>query len=299
MHFRFRLLIVILFSLSLLVGCKSNPLGRASAPTPFPTKTLRPTFTNTPAQPTAAPPTATLPASPTPWPSPTPEPPTAPPPTPTPERPSFTVVEPLVNVRSGPGTNYPRIGQVRQGQTFEITGKNPAGDWWQFNYNGQPAWIIGRLVSARATESVPVASNIPAPPPPPRPAPTATRAPTSTPAPAYAFEQAGQVNKFPNTNPVITVWCLVWNRAGNGLVAGTLRVTGAYNPPDAHFTEQPAYNDPFEQVPINSGSKIEWPYIPGNYSVFLVDPAGNQISPAYNFTVDGEIRKFVFKWKQK
>ena len=51
-----------------------------------------------------------------------------------------------VNVRSGPGTNYAQIGRLQAGQSFAITGKNPAGDWWQFDFNGRPGWVLGELV---------------------------------------------------------------------------------------------------------------------------------------------------------
>ena len=54
------------------------------------------------------------------------------------------------NVRSGPGTTFTKIGEVQQGQSFEITGKNQAGTWWQFSFNGRPAWISGEMVSANA-----------------------------------------------------------------------------------------------------------------------------------------------------
>ena len=60
----------------------------------------------------------------TPTPSPTP-PPT---PTPTPTSPSPTVrMSGTMNVRAGPGTNYPILGQAAAGDQFPISGKNPAG----------------------------------------------------------------------------------------------------------------------------------------------------------------------------
>ncbi len=74
-----------------------------------------------------------------------------------PEKPLLTVTAPTVNVRAGPGTNYPRLGEVHQGQAFDVTGKNRAGDWWQFAFDGQPAWISGSFVTLNAAaEKVPV-----------------------------------------------------------------------------------------------------------------------------------------------
>lgn len=74
---------------------------------------------------------------------------------------------------------------------FRITGKNLAGDWWQIDYDGKPAWIYAPYVTAsRAGDVQNVAT--------PTPIPTATPMPTDTPAPtatASAQEQAQQETK--------------------------------------------------------------------------------------------------------
>jgi uncharacterized protein YraI len=93
----------------------------------------------------------------------------------------------IVNIRTGPGTNYGLAGSAQTGETFRVTGKNAAGDWWQIEYNGQGAWIFGQLVTATGTEGVAVAQNIPA-------APTAAPVPpTNTPAPAAPQPTAAPV----------------------------------------------------------------------------------------------------------
>ena len=146
------------------VSCVGGRSGQGPVGTPVPTKTQRPTFTHTPSKPTEVPPTATpLPSATPEAPTPTltPE-PTVEPPTPTPQPASFTVQSTTVNVRSGPGTSYSRIGQLRAGQTYEILGKNDTGDWWQFSFNGDPAWVAAQMVQANGSEAVEVAANIPA-----------------------------------------------------------------------------------------------------------------------------------------
>ncbi len=205
MRLRIHIILSLAIMAAVIAGCSAGQGGRGAAPTPVPTKTLRPTFTSAPAkaatvapvsgQPTTAPLAPAQPvASPTPRPpSPTPVPPTLAPPTatPTPEKATFTVTDPTVNVRAGPGANFPLLGEVRQGQKFDITGKNPAGDWWQFTFDGRPAWITGQFVSVNAaSQAVQVASNIPAPPPTSRPQPTSPPPPpqpTQPPAPSYSF----------------------------------------------------------------------------------------------------------------
>jgi uncharacterized protein YraI len=98
------------------------------------------------------------------------------------------VVNSQMNVRGGPGTNYNIVGQANPGQRFPVTGKNNDGTWWQINYNGQPGWVFGELVTATNTQAVAVAQNIPAPPPtntpapvPPTPVPQPTQPPAAQP----------------------------------------------------------------------------------------------------------------------
>ncbi|MCX6030485.1 MAG: SH3 domain-containing protein [Chloroflexi bacterium] len=188
---------VLLISLALLLlaatGCAQ--LGPQATPVP-PTKTPKPTFTATPAVtatplilPTATKPPATAtPVAPTNTPVP---PPTAVPPTNTPVPAARFSTGQAVNVRNGPGVNYNLLGQLPAGQSFEITGKNNAGDWLQFTYNGQPAWVSAGLVNVSGDAgSIKLAQNIPAPPPPPpttRPQPTTPPQPAATSAPQYPF----------------------------------------------------------------------------------------------------------------
>lgn len=83
-----------------------------------------------------------------------------------------------LNVRQGPGVNYPILGLLRSGQTAEITGRNADGQWWQIRFTGvagERGWLAARYVDARNAANVPVVQA------PPAPAPTAI--PTATPTP--------------------------------------------------------------------------------------------------------------------
>ena len=161
------LLIAAIIALVLVAGC--TQVGPVATPAP-PTKTPKPTFTPTvDASPTLEvfPTETPLPETPTPEATATPE-ETA---TPTPEPiPQLTALR-NVNIRSGPGTNYARIGTLAGGQSEDVTGTNPAGDWYQFDYNGRAGWVSSDLVSLSGnSKAVAVAENIPAPPPTARPA---------------------------------------------------------------------------------------------------------------------------------
>jgi hypothetical protein len=191
----------LLAMLFLLSGCGFFA-GAETEPTPAPAeiRALVPTFTptsadqapaptNTPVvQEVAAAPATTMPVSDT-MPisgtvaeagaeTPTPE-PTA---TAAPQA-KLIVAQDAVNVRLGPGTDYGLAGDASTGQTFDITGKNQAGDWWQFCcINGQQAWIFAQLVTTENADSVAVVTDLPPKPVVEAPPPQAA-APTATPEP--------------------------------------------------------------------------------------------------------------------
>lgn len=88
-----------------------------------------------------------------------------------------------MNVRGGPGLTYNIVGAMQAGETADIIGKNPQGDWWQITLaTGQQGWVYSPLVTTNGDVSaVAVAADIPTPPP----APTAAPEPVvEEPAPA-------------------------------------------------------------------------------------------------------------------
>ncbi len=80
-----------------------------------------------------------------------------------------------VTVRSGPGTVFDRVGSLIPGQTSDIIGRTPAGDWIKIVYFGGPdnaGWVSRELVRVIGDDP-----NIPTILPPPTP----TLPPTTTP----------------------------------------------------------------------------------------------------------------------
>jgi uncharacterized protein YraI len=88
-------------------------------------------------------------------------------PTPAPNTP-YLVANTHVNVRSGPGTQYPVYGVSSPGQSAEVTGVSPDYTWWVIRIptsvapDGQ-GWMSADYVTVYNTENVPVVQ----PPPPP------------------------------------------------------------------------------------------------------------------------------------
>ena len=64
-----------------------------------------------------------------------------------------------MNIRSGPGTDFDRVGGATAGEAFDITGKSPDGEWWQIDFDGQSGWIYAPFVTAVNMEGVPVVGD--------------------------------------------------------------------------------------------------------------------------------------------
>jgi uncharacterized protein YraI len=125
------------------------------------------------------------------------------------------VASSALNVRSGPGTDYPIIAALQQGEIANITGKNTNGDWWEIALaNGQTGWVFGSLVTtAGDTTGVAVAANIPTPPPTATPAPAPPPAATTAPAePAATAVPAVDPNAAPHFTLVSR---RLWNKDEN------------------------------------------------------------------------------------
>ena len=69
----------------------------------------------------------------------------------------------IINVRSGPGTNYATLGQLQQGQTCPIIGRDSSNAWWQVQCPGMAnGWVFGQLVDlAGNTAGIGVMSVVP------------------------------------------------------------------------------------------------------------------------------------------
>jgi uncharacterized protein YraI len=74
-----------------------------------------------------------------------------------------------INVRSGPGTNYPTYGVAPTGAQALVIGVSEDGTWWNISVSPEKipagnAWVSAEYVTATNAENIPV---VPAPPLPP------------------------------------------------------------------------------------------------------------------------------------
>ena len=111
--------------------------------------------------------------------------------TPVPTVPYVTITRPM-NLRSGPGTNYPIVQVAEVRDIFDITGRNAQGTWWRIDVEGENAWVYAPYVTATNADRI---RSVPTPlPPRPTPQPTATPRPQtsqiSSGEEAYAYAAA-------------------------------------------------------------------------------------------------------------
>lgn len=301
-------ILVAILVLVATTGCALSQMLSRQAPPPTPTftKTPKPTFTPTPVgQPPVVTPPAPAPtsspmvpiATPVP-PTPTPVPPTDTPvpPTPTPEpSPVVQVAVETLNVREGPGTGYPRVGQVRQGDRLQVIARSPAGEWYLVCCVGRKqGWVAAehvRLVEG-TTAAIPVATAIPPTPVPrptdtPAPPPTATPVP-ATPTPVYPFA-AREVTSYAYDKPYLTIKGKIWDAKVQKALAGYyLKVFR--NGMDAGQSEVswPGFSDATcPDCGDNRKVNVKYEYNPAGdaeWEVYVVDANGNRVSDSLRFT---------------
>jgi dipeptidyl aminopeptidase/acylaminoacyl peptidase len=86
-----------------------------------------------------------------------------------PQTPGLTVLVPALNVRSGPGTGYPVISGLRQGNQAPIVGRHSASGWWQVKPgSGATGWVSGSPALVRVSGDTAAVPEVPAPPMPAR-----------------------------------------------------------------------------------------------------------------------------------
>ncbi len=100
-----------------------------------------------------------------------------------------------INVRSGPGTAYEKVGVLLAGQTVPAKGRSPGGDWILVDYpgvEGGHAWVYAPLVDILGGE-LPVAE--------PPPTPTLLYTPTINPTLAAQFVITAVPSRYPTFTP--------------------------------------------------------------------------------------------------
>lgn len=217
----------------------------------------------------------------------TPHPTPTTPSTPTPSRPTFTVIQPFINVRTGPSTDHPILQQAGAGHPFPLLGR--WGDWWQVDAGYAPAWVYAPLGKVEGDLStITTTTNFPpAPTALPPATPTATPPPTAAPSGGYPFV-VEQLTRHPEANTV-TIYAYVHEngQARNGYYLWITHNGATYRsgPSSALIagTTKPA--EPASPNNVAYNVKIDFPTfiyptldMTGPWSVLLVDGNNQALS---------------------
>ncbi len=243
-----------------VVGESQGVAVEAEAPTAEPPFTPSPTLglevTPTPL------PTETPPPTETPLPTDTPPPLTE---TPVPQ-PIIRVdgsLDTSINVRGGPGTNYPIVGQLLPGQEMPVTGRSADGTWWQLDLSpvgGTSGWIYGQLVTFQGDDGAIAVAEAPPPPPTATPAPVA-EAPPAEPAPADNSDESAPPPPESDDLGCGKDFCVTYQNMlsihENGGCIGnhSIYITVLEGPPPGRPLDGVVIGDTFGNVEVASGDK--------------------------------------------
>jgi hypothetical protein len=75
------------------------------------------------------------------------------------------IITTAVNVRAGPGTQFPLIGGAQAGETYIVQGTDQNGNWLKILYNGNEGWVTAQPEYVRlldAADLIPVVIPLPA-----------------------------------------------------------------------------------------------------------------------------------------
>ena len=201
----------------------------------------------------------------------------------------MVVIAERANLREGPGTAYPSLGQVVWGTEMRITGRNSQGDWWQVCcYRGQQAWIAGWLVEARGAVSEIGVVEMSAPLP--------TVAPLPTPV-VWPFEPAFGPTGYPTGNLFLDIWAKVYEggEPGKPLPGFQLKVLrDGVEVSDGRLSGDVFHTTGWQQGDLLYNLKYEYGPDAGeaDWTLWLADEQGRAVSRQVAFTTRGATGRY-------
>ncbi len=219
----------------------------------------------------------------------------------------FVVIKPAkLNGRRGPGAEYERVGEAKQGDELFVLGRTADGGWLQVCcLSNQPVWISADQVESKgAMEQAAILTPPPVPPPTPtrrpavagaRPAQSPVRTPGPVGTPLAPFDVArGPEFLGTRDNGILTIWTMVYEGPADnqkplgGYILKVLRdgvdvsdSVRSFGDRDfdntGKFQGNKDYNLKFE---LNDASESD-------YEIYLARPGGFRVSPITKFTTKG------------
>lgn len=171
-------------------------------------------------------------------------------PTATPEGVVATVTANVLNVRSGPGFDFQRIGALRRGDQVLVLGANADFTWLLIPYRSGQAWILAEFVTLFGDRTtVPIVAG-PAPPT----APPTEAPPTAPPLADIVFVSAAFSPQVLQPNVQFTMAVTVSN-AGN-VAAGEFAIATSFKPGDVYTAAIVPGLAPGQQTVVNLSATL-------------------------------------------
>lgn len=218
--------------------------------------------------------------------------------------PRVVVNSPLVNVRTGPSTNYDIVATVERGQEFEIVGRNPDGNWWFVCCTDNDyVWINNDLVDTDGpVDSVPITGGATEAPAQDTSGVVTPQAPA--PAPVAQFDMIRQ-EQFAEAT-IVRVFLYVTDGT-TGLEGYSARIAKDGRVLDvdaASFGGQPAFTWPFQDArQRHQNFKMEFPgeAAAGEWTVQLVNADGVDVGPLarFNLSADDAQRELYVRYERR
>jgi hypothetical protein len=177
------------------------------------------------------------------------------PPTPEPSAKVNKELNTPINVREGPGVNYPVITQFEPGEETNVIGRNEDSSWWQVDLADTEStvavgWIFGELVTVENSEDIPLMEAPPTPVP-PTPAPQTTENATGANPDAETLTEQLRCGK-----DFCVTYQAMLSMAENGGCIGnhSIYITVLQGPPPGVPMDGVIIGDTYNNVEMMSGS---------------------------------------------
>lgn len=204
----------------------------------------------------------------------------------TPEGVVATITRNVQNVRSGPGTNYDVIGQLRSGEQVQVVGANVNFTWVVINFRGTQGWLSRDILDLFGdTRTLPIVAA----PPTPTPLP-ATATPTAQP-----FPDAIVIGAQPNRLTLGQPFAVTVTVRNQGLVdAGAFAVAATFQPGNVYVGVNLPGLAAGQQTNVTLSSATPLTGTSGPQNVVIIADLNNQL----NEGPDGEANNddFIFSY---
>ncbi len=215
------------------------------------------------------------------------------PPTATPRPPTLTPVpsptingvvctpKSAINVRTGPGTNYPLISpQLRRGEPVQLIGASADFVWLVITHRQQQGWISASLCTiAGNVRTLPIIAPPPTPIPSPTPLPpTATVPPTAAPLADIVMVSATMNPSVPQPGVPFTLAVRIKNQ-GNAN-AGQFAVATSFKPGEVYTAQVVDHLDAGQETTVNLSNTVSG--TTASATIAIVLDLNNQVNEGPN-----------------